>query len=120
MLNFTLHSDLNTNTKIILQISVTLAALTHAVIDAVKTYLKTFHPQLVGLQLHVEDPVLLLKALDPLLKLLPGDGAWGLEAVPVRLEVTDTIHATAVTLTGRVSHGGGVWCLVWRKAGSDI
>ena len=72
------------------------------------SHLKTFYPQLVGLKLHVEDPVLLLQTLDPLLQLLPGDGAGGLETVPFRLEMADTIHTTTVTLTGRVCHGS-VW-----------
>ena len=47
-------------------------------------YLQGLHPQLVGFQLDVKDPVLLLKRLDPLVQLLTADRTAGLESPAVK------------------------------------
>ena len=67
--------------------------------------LQAFHSEFVSFQLHVEDSVLLLKTLNPLLKLFPADGAGWLEAVwSLLLALYDSIKTASVTLAGAVRH----------------
>ena len=71
-------------------------------------YLQAFNSQLVRFQLHVENSVLLLKTLDPLLKLFPGHWTGGLEAVRTFLLAVDdrmtAIKTATVAFAGAIGH----------------